>query len=104
MCFNCRGDYCVLSDAENILSSRITVAICVSMVGVGDNRILLSGETEILAISDILCSPSFHLEGATVLIFSTVSISTIVLIWDIFTITFDPEAGFPLVPSFIYRS
>ena len=52
--------------AGKTLPSRITVAICV----VGDNRRLLSGGTGFIAISDILFSLSFHLGGATVVIFS----------------------------------
>ena len=48
----------------------ITVAICVSMAGVGGDRRLLSGGSGFLAISDILFSPSCHLGGATVVIFS----------------------------------
>ena len=39
------GNLCVLS--------RITVAICVSIAGVGDKEILLSGATGFLAISGI---------------------------------------------------
>ena len=52
------------------LSSRITLEICVSTAGVGDNRRLLFEGTEFLAISDILFLPSFHLGGRAVVILS----------------------------------
>ena len=57
-----------LSHAKKTLSSRTTVAICVSMARVGGNRRLLSEGTGFLAISDILFSPSFHLGGAPIVI------------------------------------
>ena len=59
----------MFKSCKKTLSSRITVAICVSMAGVGGNRRLLSEGTGFLAISDILFSPSFHLGGATIVIF-----------------------------------
>ena len=60
----------VFKSCGKTLSSRITVAICVSMAGVADDRRLLSGGTGFLQISDILFSPSFHLGDAIVVIFS----------------------------------
>ena len=74
----------------------VTIAICASMAG--DNRRLLSGGTQFLAIYHILFSRSVHLAGAAVVIFSIDWHNS--FIWDVFG--FDLEAGLPLVPSFIY--
>ena len=81
------------------MSSRITLAICVLMAGVGDNR-RLSWRTGFLAISDMLFSPSFHLGGVTVVIFSIDWHNS--FIWDTLTRGFDPEAGFPFVSTAVY--
>ena len=69
------------------------------MAGVGDNR-RLSWRTGFLAISDMLFSPSFHLGGVTVVIFSIDWHNS--FIWDTLTRGFDPEAGFPLVSTAVY--
>ena len=63
----------------------------------------MSGGTEFLAISDVLFSPSFHLGGAIVVIFSIDWHNSLFLIY-VQQVLVRRPAGFPLVPSFIYRS